>query len=57
MAETVQFSIYVEPEIKSALDALKDAEGIPLGVQVRFALLAWLESKGYGVKALKKRAG
>ena len=36
----------VEPEIKSALDKLKETDGLLIEWQVRMGLLMWLESKG-----------
>jgi hypothetical protein len=46
----------VEPEIKAALDSLKETDGLLLEYQIRMGLLMWLESKG--VQPIKlKRSG
>lgn len=44
--EYVQVVARVEPEIKAALDKLKESEGILIEWQMRMGLLMWLESKG-----------
>lgn len=53
MADTVQVIARVEPEIKAALDTLKETDGLLLEFQIRAGLLLWLESKG--VDPFKKR--
>ncbi len=50
-----QLGVWVEDAIKAALDAEKDATGVPIAAQVRFALLEWLESKGHNPLGLPKR--
>jgi hypothetical protein len=47
----------IAPELMSAMRHVKATKGIPLGVQVDFALRKWLKSQGVKVKAERKRAG
>lgn len=49
-----QLGVWVEDEIKSAMDKIKESEGLPIAAQVRFALLEWLETKGCSPLALPK---
>lgn len=44
--EYAQVIARVEPEIKAALDGLKESDGLLLEYQIRMGLLMWLESKG-----------
>lgn len=44
--EYAQVIARVEPEIKEALDGLKETDGLLLEFQIRAGLLLWLESKG-----------
>lgn len=46
MEEYAQVVGRVEPEIKAALDQLKETDGILLEYQIRMGLLMWLETKG-----------
>ena len=46
VSEHVQVIARVEPEIKAALDQIKETQGIMLEYQIRMGLLMWLESKG-----------
>ena len=46
----------VDPEVMKALRAVKAREGLPIAVQVDFALRDWLKKKGVMKKAGRKRA-
>ncbi len=45
----------VDPDVMKALRAVKARTGLPIAVQVDFALRAWLRSKG-AMKMDRKRA-
>ena len=45
----------LETEIMGALNAIRERDGIPVSEQVRRALRQWIESKGVGFKAARKR--
>ena len=45
----------ISPELLDAMREIKTREGLPISVQVDFALKAWLESKGV-IKSDRKRA-
>jgi hypothetical protein len=44
------------PEVMAALRAVKAKEGIPVAVQIDFAVREWLKRKGVTIKAARKRA-
>ncbi len=46
----------VDPEVMKALRAVKAREGLPIAVQVDFALRDWLKKKGVMKKAAPRRA-
>ena len=43
------------PEVMAALRAVKAAEGIPVAVQIDFAVREWLKRKGVQVKVKPER--
>jgi hypothetical protein len=43
------------PELMKAMRAVKAKEGIPVAVQIDFAVRAWLKKKGITVEADRKR--
>jgi hypothetical protein len=51
----------VAPELLEAMREIKATQGIPMSVQVDFALRNWMEAKGVKVKSAKparvKRTG
>lgn len=49
MAEITQLSIEIDTSIKEVMQQVKEEEGIPLAVQIRFAVLEYLEGKGRSV--------
>ena len=46
----------IAPDVLAALREIKAVERLPISAQVDLALEAWLEKKGYRVKADRKRA-
>ena len=46
----------VEPAVMEGLRAIKAKEGLPISVQVDFALKAWLKKKAPKKKTTKRRA-
>ena len=44
------------PELMKAMRAVKAKEGIPVAVQIDFAVRAWLKAKGIKIEADRKRA-
>ena len=44
------------PDVMAALRAVKAKEGIPVAVQIDFAVRAWLKKKGVTMKPERKRA-
>ena len=41
------------PELMKAMRAVKAKEGIPVAVQIDFAVRAWLKAKGITIEPLK----
>lgn len=52
-APFAQIFARVEPEIKDALEKVKETDGIMIEYQVRMGALMWLESRG--ITPLKKK--
>lgn len=46
----------IAPELMDAMRRVKSTDGIPIGVQVDFAIRQWLEVRGIRVKTERKRA-
>ena len=44
------------PEVMEALRGVREKEGIPVAVQIDFAIREWLKRKGVHVKPERKRA-
>jgi hypothetical protein len=44
------------PELMAAMRAVKAKEGIPVAVQIDFAVRDWLKRKGFAIKPERKRA-
>lgn len=49
-------TIRLQPELLEAMRQVKDRDGIPIAVQVDFAVREWLQRRGTKVKAQGKRA-
>jgi hypothetical protein len=47
----------MDPALMEALRAVKATEGIPVAVQIDFAVREWLKKKGVQIKSDRKRAG
>ncbi len=56
MSDFTQVNARVETEIKDALDALRESDGIKIEHQIRMGCLLWLESKGVDPFAKKAKA-
>lgn len=48
-------TIRIAPELLEAMRSVKDTEGIPMAVQVDFAVRDWLSKRGTVVKGDRKR--
>jgi len=55
VADRLLFNFVVSPEMKDALRAIKERDGISESEQARRALAAWIESKGIALKGGKKQ--
>lgn len=44
------------PEVMEALRGVREKEGIPVAVQIDFAIREWLKRKGVHVRTERKRA-
>ncbi len=47
----------LDAELLEALRTIKERDGLPIAVQVRWAIEAWVKSRGVKAKADRKRAG
>lgn len=56
MAPLKQSNFRIEAEILEGLQFVKDRDGLPIAVQVRRALRAWLDSQGVPKKPAPRRA-
>ena len=54
MADDAQLTVWVETAIKDAMDTIKETKGIPLAAQMRFAILAYLETQGENPLKIKR---
>jgi hypothetical protein len=45
----------VAPELLEAMRAIKERDGVPMSVQVDFALRAWMKARGVQVETEPKR--
>jgi predicted DNA-binding protein len=45
MTKNMQINFRLTPEMRDALDAIKDRDGIPLSEQLRRALQHWISEK------------
>ncbi len=57
MADRLLFNFVIDPEMKRAIESIKERDGISESEQARRALSAWIESKGIKLKggARKKK--
>jgi hypothetical protein len=46
----------VAPELLDAMRMIKSRDGVPMSVQVDFALRAWLQARGVQIKSERKRS-
>ncbi len=45
MMKTRQLNIRVTPDVRQALEAIRERDGVPLGEQIRRGILLWLAAK------------
>ena len=51
-----RFEFWIEPETRKSLESIKDRDGIPVAVQIRRAIAAWLAEREATEKAAPRRA-
>jgi hypothetical protein len=51
-----RFEFWIEPETRKSLEAIKDRDGIPVAVQIRRAIDAWLADREATEKSAPRRA-
>ena len=56
MSPKQMISLRLDPALLKAMRAVKDAEGVPVAVQIEKAATEWLEKRGFKLKAERKRA-
>ena len=49
-------NIRIDPDLVDALEAVRDAEGIPVSEQIRRGIRLWLDQKGAAPRATKRKA-
>jgi len=49
-------NIRVDPDLVRALEAIRDAEGIPVSEQIRRGIRLWLDQKGAAPTTGKRKA-
>ena len=49
-------NIRIDPELVDALEAIRDAEGIPVSEQIRRGIRLWLDQKGAATRTAKRKA-
>ena len=55
VADRLLFNFVIEPEMKRALEAIKERDGISESEQARRAIAVWIESKGIRLKGGAKK--
>ncbi len=50
------FTFAISDELKAGLKTVKERDGVSEAEQIRRAIAMWLDSRGVGVKADRKRA-
>jgi len=51
-----RFEFWIDPEARKGLEAIKDRDGIPVAVQIRRAIDAWLADREATEKSAPRRA-
>jgi len=49
-------NVRLDPDLVLALEAIRDAEGIPVSEQIRRGIRLWLDQKGAAPTATKRKA-
>lgn len=55
VAERLLFNFIIEPEMKRAIETIKERDGISESEQARRALRSWIESRGIKLKGGPKK--
>jgi len=48
-------NVRIDPDLVVALEAIRDAEGIPVSEQIRRGIRLWLDQKGAATRVTKRR--
>jgi len=48
-------NIRIDPDLVVALEAIRDAEGIPVSEQIRRGIRLWLDQKGVATRTAKRK--
>ena len=57
MTPKSRYTFYLDSELREALTAIKDRDGISESEQIRRAIKGWIDQKGVRVKAPSRRSG
>jgi len=49
-------NIRIDPDLVTALEAIRDADGIPVSEQIRRGIRLWLDQKGAAPTMAKRKA-
>jgi hypothetical protein len=55
MGDRLLFNFIIDPEMRRAIKAIKERDGISESEQARRAFVAWIESKGIRLKGGPKK--
>ena len=55
MAPRKRYTFFIDADQRAAIAKVKERDGIPESEQIRRAIAGWLEGKGVGVRAERKR--
>ena len=48
-------NVRIDPDLVVALEAIRDAEGIPVSEQIRRGIRLWLDQKGAATRTTKRK--
>ena len=55
--DRTRYTFFIDPDLREALAAIKERDGIPESEQIRRAVRAWLEAKGVAIGSPLKAQG
>ena len=55
--DRTRYTFFIDPDLREALAAIKERDGIPESEQIRRAVRAWLQSKGVAADTPAKARG